>query len=130
MRGDRVDVALTANWFLTKTATGIRDCSKQEHAAMQLGLMFVAANVHDNAVHEIGTLAVRIAQAGSNRIELAMLGLRSEDSLTILKNFGTVAPSNSEAWIERHRISLFILRPAEALPAQLPEPRHTATPEH
>src|SRR5580704_5261009 len=97
MRRMSMNMALAANQLIAETPGRVFHHPKKKHPALDFCQMLFAANIHDDAVHRIGPLTVRVMKTRSDRCESAMLRLWAEHSSAILKSPRLVAPANGKA---------------------------------
>ena len=67
-------VPLTANWLTAKPSACVYNNAKEQHSLLELGEIVRPPYVHGDGVDRIRSAAVRIAKAGSNVVEVAILG--------------------------------------------------------
>jgi hypothetical protein len=61
-------MALAADRLAPKTPCGVSDHSKEQLAALKLRKVLAAPDIHGDAVHRVGSVAIRIAKARANRV--------------------------------------------------------------
>src|ERR1035437_3799360 len=103
MRCDRVNVALGTHRLGAKGARGIKNRTEEEHVLFPQRSVDFASDVHGNAVDRIGPTALRIAQAGPNRIQPPHLRRGTKDTADVLERKGTLRKTERKFRIEFER---------------------------
>lgn len=83
MPSDGVNVPLGTDWFLSKPSCRESNDAKEEVPPYKFCAMLLAADIHDDAVDRVRSIAGRIAQARAHSIQAAHLRSRSEGAATV-----------------------------------------------
>jgi hypothetical protein len=73
-----VHVPLAPNRLVTESPGRVRDDAEEEHAGPQRFEILMKSDVHADGIYRVGSRALRVTQALSDRVEPAEFRLRSE----------------------------------------------------